>query len=115
MLVSDGGGKVASAIQPIIGRPHVAQFFLGVREKQPPGAEQLLVRVNGEDALVTYVSGRATAVMTIAAQTEGIAALYVVRNPGKLLHISPPSFRDRLRTGIEYARTLVQVRLQRLS
>lgn len=111
VLVSDGGGKVAAAINPIVGRTHIARFFLGVRDKQAASAEQLLVHVNGEDALVTYEDGRPAAVMTIAAQAEGIEALYVIRNPDKLQHIAAASLRNRLRTGFQYLRTLLQVRL----
>ena len=114
VLISDGGGKVASATNPIIGREHIARFFLGVRDKQAPQSEHLLVRVNGEDALVTYESGRATAVMTIAAQTDGIEAIYVIRNPEKLQHLVRPMLRHRLRTGLNYLRMLLQVHLQRI-
>ena len=63
---------------PVLGRMHVARFFLGVRHQQPPKAEHVLVRVNGEDAVVTYEAGRPVAVMTTAAHTREIEALYVI-------------------------------------
>jgi RNA polymerase sigma-70 factor (ECF subfamily) len=108
VLVADGGGKVPSAIHPIVGRAHVARFFLGVRDKQPPKAEQLLVRVNGEDALVTYDHGRPVAILTIASDAREIEALYNVRNPDKLKFIAPPRLRDRIHTAFQYVRTLIQ-------
>lgn len=104
LLVSDGGGKVASAIRPVSGRAHVARFFLGVRDKQPSKAEHLLVCVNGEDALVTYEQGQPVAVMTIAARAREIEELYIIRNPDKLRYVSSPTVRNRLRTGIQYLR-----------
>lgn len=113
VLVSDGGGKAASAIYPVLGRAHVARFFLGVREKQPSTAEHLLVCVNGEDALVTYEQDRAVAVMTIAARAQEIEALYVIRNPDKLQYVSPPTARNRLRTGFQYLWLLLRTRLER--
>lgn len=113
VLVSDGGGKVAAAIYPVVGRSPIARFFLGVRDKQAPRAEHLLVNVNGEDALVTFENGRAAAVMTIAAHAQGIEELYLIRNPNKLQHIAAPRLHNRLRTAFQYVRMLLQVRLER--
>ena len=35
VLLSDGGGQVLAALNPILGREHVARFVLGVARKNP--------------------------------------------------------------------------------
>ena len=87
-IVTDGGGKVAAALNVIEGAERVAAFLSGVIRKG--WTDDLVVRfesINGLPGLI--VSGPRGLVQTNAFEIEGgvIKALYVVRNPDKLKHI----------------------------
>jgi RNA polymerase sigma-70 factor (ECF subfamily) len=81
---SDGGGKVAAAINPVVGRDRVFRFLAGVRRKDPPENVQL-VEVNGAPALAYYNGrGRVLNILQLRIREDLIDAVYVVRNPEKL-------------------------------
>ena len=89
VLLSDGGGKVPAALNPIIGADRIARLILGVARKSgafdPANASP--VRINGLPGLML---GRRTGDMRTAAfelAGERIAAIYLVANPDKLRHI----------------------------
>ena len=90
VLVSDGGGKALAALRPILGRDAVARFLIGVARKLADrGAmETRVMRVNGQPGLIVRgVNG----LTSFAVEPDGegrIAAIYVVRNPEKLKHVS---------------------------
>ena len=88
-IVTDGGGKVAAALNVIDGADRVAAFLSGVIRKG--WTDDMIVRfgtINGLPGLL--VTGRNGLVQTNAFEIEGdvIKAIYVVRNPDKLKHIS---------------------------
>jgi RNA polymerase sigma-70 factor (ECF subfamily) len=88
-VVSDGGGKVAAALNVIEGAEHVAAFLAGVVRKG--WTDDLVVRfdtINGLPGLI--VSGPNGLVQTVAFEMEGdvVKAIYVVRNPDKLRHLA---------------------------
>jgi RNA polymerase sigma-70 factor, ECF subfamily len=90
-LHSDGGGKKRAALNVICGRDKIAGFFAGLVRKQAAAVAAIRVRparVNGLPGFVT-VEPDGT-VQTIALEIAGteIAAIYVVRNPDKLRHVS---------------------------
>ncbi|MGE0665711.1 MAG: sigma-70 family RNA polymerase sigma factor [Sphingomonadales bacterium] len=89
VLHSDGGGKRLAALNVITGRDRVARFFLGVARKLP--WERCALRqqaVNGMPGLVLIEPDGGP--QTFAFQIAGgvITAIYVVRNPDKLKHLS---------------------------
>lgn len=89
-VVTDGGGKVAAALNVIEGAERVAAFLAGVVRKGWTG--DMTVRndtINGLPALI--VSGPQGLVQTTAFEIEGdvVKAIYVVRNPEKLRHLAP--------------------------
>src|SRR3954468_7539694 len=94
-IVTDGGGKVRSALEVIEGVDRAARFMVEVTRKRP-GAwwrDDFTVRfavVNGLPGVV--VDAPEGTVQTTAFEIEGdvIRALYVVRNPDKLRHLAPP-------------------------
>jgi len=94
-VVTDGGGKVRSALNVIDGADRAAQFLVDVTRKRP-GAwwrEEFTTRfaiINGLPGVI--VDGPEGPVQTAAFEIEGavIRALYVVRNPDKLRHLAPP-------------------------
>jgi RNA polymerase sigma-70 factor (ECF subfamily) len=92
-IVTDGGGKVRSALEVIEGADRAARFMVEVTRKRP-GAwwrDDFRVRfatVNGLPGVV--VDAPEGVVQTTAFEIEGdvIRALYVVRNPDKLRHLA---------------------------
>jgi RNA polymerase sigma-70 factor (ECF subfamily) len=88
-VVTDGGGKVAAAINVIEGAERVAAFLVGAVRKG--WTDDLTVRfdtINGLPGLM--VSGPHGVVQTNAFEIEGdaVKAIYVVRNPDKLRHLA---------------------------
>jgi len=89
-VVSDGGGKVAAALNVIEGADHTARFLVGVTRKG--WREDFTLRfatINGLPGLI--LDGPDGPVQTTAFEIEGdvVRALYVVRNPDKLRHLGP--------------------------
>ena len=88
-LWSDGGGKVAAALNPIYGADKVARFFLGIAKKAPPKFSVRPARVNGGAGFILYDGMQPYGVIT-ADTTEGkISGIRVVVNPDKLRRIPP--------------------------
>ena len=88
-IVTDGGGKVAAALNVINGADRVAAFVAGVVRKG--WTDDMSVRfaiVNGlPGLLVTSSNGL---VQTNAFEFDGdvVTAIYIVRNPDKLRHLA---------------------------
>jgi RNA polymerase sigma-70 factor (ECF subfamily) len=95
-VVTDGGGKVAAALNVIDGADRVARFLVDATRKRP-GAwwrKEFTLRlstINGLPGVV--VDGPQGPVQTAAFEIDGdvIRALYVVRNPDKLRHLAAAS------------------------
>jgi RNA polymerase sigma-70 factor, ECF subfamily len=88
-IVTDGGGKVAAALNVIKGADRVSAFVCGAVRKG--WTDDLSVRfhtLNGLPGLL--VSGPGGMVQTTAFEIEdgAIKAIYVVRNPDKLRHLA---------------------------
>jgi len=85
VTLSDGGGRKAAAINPIVGADNTARFLLGVARKFTPSARRLQpTEVNGAPGLAIYADGELDSIVAIAVENGAIAALYIVRNPCKL-------------------------------
>jgi RNA polymerase sigma-70 factor, ECF subfamily len=94
-VVTDGGGKVAAALNVLQGADRAARFLVEVTRKG--WREDFTLRfasINGLPGVI--VDGAAGPVQTAAFEIEGdvIRALYVVRNPDKLRRVPPPSAPD---------------------
>jgi RNA polymerase sigma-70 factor, ECF subfamily len=86
---TDGGGKVPAALNVIEGADRAARFLIGVTRKG--WRDDFTLRfetINGLPGVI--VDGPEGPVQTAAFEIEGdvIQALYVVRNPDKLRHLS---------------------------
>ena len=95
-VVTDGGGKVAAALNVLDGADRVARFFVGVARKASRDDFTLrYATINGLPGVI--VDGPDGPVQTAAFEIEGdvIRALYVVRNPDKLRHLGGSEFRWR--------------------
>jgi RNA polymerase sigma-70 factor (ECF subfamily) len=88
-IVSDGGGKVPAALNVIEGAERAARFLVGTARKGLSGGATLRsANVNGLPGLI--VEGADGLIQTVAFEIadDVIRAIYVVRNPDKLKHLS---------------------------
>jgi RNA polymerase sigma-70 factor (ECF subfamily) len=94
-LYSDGGGKRTAALNPIYGRDKIVRFFEGVaRGGGLPPAAVYQVHVNGLPGFVMVDrDGNIDTIATIDVRDGHVAAIYAVRNPDKLAHVSLSSLR----------------------
>ena len=100
-VMTDGGGKVRASREVIEGADRAAEFLIDAARKRP-GAwwredfTTRFARINGLPGVI--VDSRAGPVQTAAFDIDGdiIRAVYVVRNPDKLRHLTtaPPPPRD---------------------
>lgn len=90
VFYSDGGGRAAAVPKPVYGRTNVTRLLLGSRARfQPPGLTRKLERVNGQPAIVNYVDGAPSSIVTVDADRDRIVTIYFVSNPEKLQRIPP--------------------------
>lgn len=94
-VVTDGGGKVRSAMNAVEGAEEVASFLVGVAKPHPgqwwqPDFRIRFAVINGLPGIM--IVGAAGAMQASAFEIEDgrIKAIYVVRNPDKLRHIEMP-------------------------
>lgn len=85
---SDGGGKVLAFRNVIRGLDRALRLFAGLRRKVAPTAQ--LLRTAEIDGLPGYVSIDRGIIQTTALDIRDgkIAAIYIVRNPDKLRHLT---------------------------
>jgi RNA polymerase sigma-70 factor (ECF subfamily) len=87
---TDGGGRVAAALNPIFGADKVIRFFVGLARKYAdqgtPGITA--TDINGEPGLLLTLDGAIFAALTIEISEDRIAALYAIRNPEKLARLA---------------------------
>ncbi|MEJ7601267.1 MAG: sigma-70 family RNA polymerase sigma factor [Kofleriaceae bacterium] len=87
IFYSDGGGKRRAALKPIYGKDRILRFFVGIARKSTPVERLERVQINGLPGfLVRSASGVETLAFDIA--NDQIVAIYAVRNPDKLRHLS---------------------------
>ena len=84
---SDGGGKVAAALNPIFGRDKIARFVLGLSRKQaqtgvPTRLETVVL--NGRPGLLIFLDDELSQTMCLGIRDGQVERLYFVRNPDKL-------------------------------
>jgi RNA polymerase sigma-70 factor (ECF subfamily) len=95
-IVTDGGGKVRSALEVVEGADRAARFLVGVTRKGAADAwwrDDFTVRFASVNGLPGVIVDAPEGVMqTTAFEIAGdaIHAIYVVRNPDKLRHLAPP-------------------------
>jgi RNA polymerase sigma-70 factor (ECF subfamily) len=95
VLYSDGGGKRPAALTPIHGRDLIVRFFEGLAQtgNLPPAGAVHRVRLNGLPGLLIDRDGTIDTIATLDIRDGRIVAIYAVRNPDKLAHLSLGSFR----------------------
>ncbi|WP_078382091.1 RNA polymerase sigma factor SigJ [Sutcliffiella halmapala] len=90
VMVSDGGGKVTAAFDPIETRDLVAQFLLGpVRQASMiDGISHIEIsQINEQPAFILRSSEGIHTVGMVHMEKNLIRNIYIVRNPDKLKHV----------------------------
>ena len=89
VMLSDGGGKMPAALQPILGRDKIIRFFIGVTRKLGAyrDAELRAERLNGLPGFIMSVPGGGVQTISFETDADKIQAIYIVRNPDKLAHL----------------------------
>lgn len=87
---TDGGGRVAAALNPIYGADKIARFIHGLGRKFYAGAllETAMTEINGQPALVIRDGPEMLGVIAIETDGEQITTLYGLRNPDKLQRLT---------------------------
>jgi RNA polymerase sigma-70 factor, ECF subfamily len=88
VLLTDGGGKVRAALNPIVSFARIAAFFDGIAAKGGMSGEWMAVDVGGEAGLALLQGGLLKKVLVPAWDDAGrIRELYMITNPDKLTRI----------------------------
>jgi RNA polymerase sigma-70 factor (ECF subfamily) len=88
VLTSDGGGRVAAATVPVVGRERVSRLLFGLKEKGWRNIVRMdLVTLNGMPGIVTFNANGVQEAVAFEIIGGCIAAMYVVRNPEKLRNV----------------------------
>ena len=91
-IVTDGGGKVRSALEVIEGVDRAARFLIEVTRKRPDAwwRADFTMRfgaVNGLPGVIVDAPEGTVQTTAFEIEHDRIRALYVVRNPDKLRHL----------------------------
>ena len=86
VLYSDGGGKVAAAINPIWGNETVSKFLVGIsRKRKDQSITYSIVMVNQQAAILLSSPTGPDSLISFALKDNGIQQIFIIRNPDKLL------------------------------
>ncbi|WOD15378.1 RNA polymerase sigma-70 factor [Paraburkholderia kirstenboschensis] len=88
MLIGDGGGKVPSAPQPMLGGRRIAQLFYASSRRHGSELSVRLVVLNGQWALLRFIEGKLESAQSVETDNERIVRILVQRNPEKLARIA---------------------------
>jgi len=88
-VATDGGGKVAAALNVLNGADHAARFLIGTARKG--WREDFTLRfatINGLPGVIVYAPEGPVQTAAFEMEGDAVRALYVVRNPEKLRHLT---------------------------
>jgi RNA polymerase sigma-70 factor (ECF subfamily) len=90
VVYADGGGKKPAAAAPIVGLEQVMKFHVLLARvfAKTPSQVKRFGLVNGLPGFVTVENGDTLQTTALQIETGKIIAIYVVRNPEKLRHLS---------------------------
>jgi RNA polymerase sigma-70 factor (ECF subfamily) len=90
---TDGGGRVAAALNPIYGADKIARFMVGLARKFYTNAtfDMRIIEMNGRPGLMLRADDQLFGAFTIETDGEHITAVYALRNPDKLARIGAPA------------------------
>lgn len=90
VLLSDGGGIVRAALNPIEGPARIAAFFVGIAGKGALAGRWHRVRISGQRGLLLERDGLPPIAFALAPddRLDMVREIYLVSNPHKLTRIS---------------------------
>lgn len=88
VITSDGGGKVLANRIPVTGKPKAVKYLLGVYEKYQKHNVFKPAVINHQPALMHFRGADLVSCQVFHTDEGGIRAIYFIRNPDKLCHIS---------------------------
>lgn len=86
-LIGDGGGKVQSFPKPLVGPFRIANLYWALFRRMGAQVVYRMALINGEPGLLRYVDGQIESAQAFVTDGERIGAIYVVRNPDKLVGV----------------------------
>ncbi|MBU6530017.1 RNA polymerase sigma-70 factor [Streptomyces sp. NPDC057245] len=87
-LVGDSGGKSKAPLRELEGADKVARFLRGAARKGVPDLTHRFLELNGGPALLFLAGGRPDSVFQLDVSEGRVQAVYIVRNPDKLLSLA---------------------------
>ncbi|MDQ0114185.1 RNA polymerase sigma factor SigJ [Paenibacillus harenae] len=87
VLISDGGGKVSAAVNPVVNPDFVSRFLLGLVRKNVRDGGHSLVKIseiNGQVGVLIYSCQDIETVILFHVEEQLVRNIYMVRNPDKL-------------------------------
>ncbi|MGX1198595.1 sigma-70 family RNA polymerase sigma factor [Parvibaculum sp. MBR-TMA-1.3b-4.2] len=87
IFYSDGGGKVAAALNPLYGADKITRFWLGIMRKAEGRITPRPAWLNGLPGYLLTEGDTLHSAVSLRIEDGRIAALYVQRNPDKLADI----------------------------
>jgi RNA polymerase sigma-70 factor, ECF subfamily len=85
VMMSDGGGKVHAALNPVRGPDSIARFIVGVvRKGVPADATIAPTEINGQPAFIVFQEGQAVSATILDIGDGVIRNLFIIVNPDKL-------------------------------
>jgi len=96
VLVSDGGGNIGAAVNPIVGRDRIlrlfehTQFVFKPMREYPERVRRHQAAINGTPGILLRFDESVISTLTFEIANGRITALYVVANPDKLRRVQKP-------------------------
>lgn len=89
VMLSDGGGIVRSALNPIFGRERITAFFTGINNKGSLNGQIRSVRISGQQGLLLLRENKPPFLFALEPSEDGsaIRSIFLVSNPHKLRRI----------------------------
>lgn len=82
--VADGGGRVAAALKPVVGRDNVARLLHGLSKKYWQAGTLRRMTVNAQPGVGVFEGDRLRVAIAFDFDGEAIRCIYAVVNPEKL-------------------------------
>ncbi|MCR2821741.1 RNA polymerase sigma-70 factor [Lederbergia panacisoli] len=87
VFISDGGGKVKAALNPIYTSERIVFLFTSIMKKLPENSRMEFRVVNGYPGVVILVNDLVAYVVSLEFHEDEISRIYMVANPEKLAHL----------------------------
>ncbi|MBS4219613.1 RNA polymerase sigma-70 factor [Bacillus sp. FJAT-49711] len=87
VFISDGGGKVKAALNPIFTSERIVFLFTSIMKKLPENSRMEFKVVNGYPGVVVLVNEYVAYVVSLEFLDDKISRIYMIANPDKLAHL----------------------------